>query len=200
MAQLRILLAVVLLSLNLTSAMAQNTDVKDYLSIPGPIDFGGTSFNLAWSSNPSQGYYKHEYVPSGETVERFKEMIIIEVVQGSLSLRDALNAKVKELNARKEKDPYLNYDIIENPNTGEFILDFIVSDSNGGEAGIVEWNAYRYVDLKSKSGKEGVMLFALSRRSYGEEISPFLKILKDNRPNGISMLSSYTVPDVRFSE
>ena len=200
MAQLRILLTAVLLSLNLTAAMAQNTDAKDYLSIPGPVEMGGTIFNLAWSSNPGEGYYKHEYIPAGETVERFNEMIMIEVVKGSLTLRDALNAKVKELNARKEKDPYLNYDIIENPNTGEYILDFIVSDSNGGEAGIVEWNAYRYVDLKNKSGNDGVMLFAISRRAYGDNISPFLKILKDNRQNGINMLSSYTVPDVTFKE
>jgi hypothetical protein len=179
---------------------AINPPVDDYLSIPGPVTFGDTSFELAWSSNPNANYYKHEYLPAGESLERFNEMLIIEVITGELTLSEAVNTKVKELMNRKSNDPYSNYEVIENPKTGEYILDFIVSDSNGGEANIVEWNAYRYVKLKDKSDRNGVMLFAISRRAYGEGISDFLKVLKSNRSEGISMLSSFDVPNVKLSE
>ncbi len=177
-----------------------NPPVDDYLSIPGPVVFGDTSFELAWSAHPNANYYKHEYLPSGQTLEKFNEMVIIEVITGDLTLEEAVNTKVKELANRKNTDPYANYDVIENPKTGEFILDFIVSDSNGNEANIAEWNAYRYVKLQDKSDKTGVMLFAISRRAYGDEISDFLKILKENRKNAISMLSTQSIPNVTLSE
>lgn len=177
-----------------------NPPFDDYLSIPGPVVFGDTSFELAWSSHPNANYYKHEYLPSGQTLEKFNEMVIIEVITGEMTPEEAVNTKVKELANRKNTDPYANYDVIENPKTGEFILDFIVSDSNGNEATIAEWNAYRYVKLQDKSDKAGVMLFAISRRAYGENINDFLTILKENRKSGISMLSTYSIPNVTISE
>src|SRR5690606_31522441 len=36
---------------------------QERLGVPGPVVFQGTAFALAWSSNPSAGYFKQEYLP-----------------------------------------------------------------------------------------------------------------------------------------
>lgn len=196
----KLILVLLILASSSLIIHGNNPPVDDYFSIPGPVAFGDTSFELAWSAHPNANYYKHEYLPSGQTLEKFNEMVIIEVITGELTLEEAVNTKVKELANRKNSDPYANYDVIKNPKTGEYILDFIVSDSNGNEATIAEWNAYRYVKLQDKSDRAGVMLFAVSSRAYGEGISDFLKALKNSRSESISMLSSFDVPNVKLSE
>lgn len=174
--------------------------VEDFLSVPGPLSFEGRDFELAWSSHPNAGFYKQEYVPSGQSPESFDEMMIIDVLVSDIQLSEALNSKVKELSSRKSSDPYVNYDVIENPNTGEYILDFLVSNSNGGAADVVEWNAYRYVKLRDKSDKDGVLLIAISRRGYRDGIDDFLGRLKTERPESIKALSSFDVPSVSIRD
>jgi hypothetical protein len=50
----------------------------DHLSLPGPIEFNGESYRLSWSSHPTPSYYKQEYLPPGQTSERFQRMVLIE--------------------------------------------------------------------------------------------------------------------------
>ena len=42
----------------IASAPALAQDVTDYLGVPGPITVGDTDYVLAWSSQPSEGYFK----------------------------------------------------------------------------------------------------------------------------------------------
>ena len=72
------------------SASAQ---VKDHLNIPGPISFGGQSYELAWSSHPSANYIKQEYLPKVQTVERYSEMLLVEFLKGDLKVADAVGAQ-----------------------------------------------------------------------------------------------------------
>ena len=53
-----------------TASLAQNNNSPvDYLNIPGTIYFNSTSYNLSWTSHPSETYYKQEYLVKGETVQ-----------------------------------------------------------------------------------------------------------------------------------
>jgi hypothetical protein len=162
------------------------------LGVPGPIGFQGTQFNLAWSANPSTGYFKHEYLPAGQRLESFAEMFIIEA-NASATPESAAAAQVNMLKQRKASDPVANYAMFRSDATGEIMVDFLVSDSSKGTQ-IVEWNAYRYARL-GKTG--GVALYAISRRAYGDKVQDFLRALKQARSPAINALAAFPMPVLR---
>ncbi|MEP7166261.1 MAG: hypothetical protein ABI741_16280 [Ferruginibacter sp.] len=167
--------------------------VKDYFTVPGPVDFNKTMYSLSWSSHPNNDYYKQEYLPANERSETFNKMIMIEALVSSMTPKEAAMAKIKELDQRKKIDPVTNYQFIENPATGEYVVDFVISSND-----IVEWNAYRYINLKNKSSENGLMLFAYSKRSYGAASTNFLKSLKTERVKDINAVATYKIPGIKL--
>jgi hypothetical protein len=168
---------------------------QDLLGLPGPINFQDRAFELAWSSQPSETYVKHEYVPAGQSVETFEDMFLVEAVAGPLTPIEAARSQVQSLEARRGTDPVLNYELLENEGTGEVMLDFLTSDLSAEP--IVEWNAYRYVPLDDG----GVGLFAISRRGYGEEgAKAFLQGLGTTRSESIAALAAYAVPPITLAK
>ena len=184
--------AALALSLAAAPALAQ---AIDHLGVPGPLAHDGRSFALAWSSQPSPGYTKQEYVPAGQTVERYEEMLLVETVTGKIGVMDAVGAQVATLNKRKATDPLVNMDVIQNKASGEALLDFIVSARDAKGEVIVEWNAYRYAPYKDAKGKSGVQLLGVSRRAYGNDAArAFLGGLKQARPGHIKALTGAKLP------
>lgn len=170
---------------------------EDFLDVPGPIRFGGTDFVLAWTSHPSPGYYKQEYVPAGQVVESYSEMFMVDVLTAGQTPRSAADSMIAGLAERKDSDPVLNYDMIENDATDEVILDFLISDASSGEL-IVEWNAYRYSPTEDG---EGLTLFAISRRGYGEDgATTFLSSLTDWRQTAIEELATMDLPPITIAQ
>ena len=177
-------------------AIAAATGAVDHLGVPGPIRFDGKSFALAWSARPSTGYIKQAYVPAGQVVKSYEQMLLAERVSGGLKAIDAARMQMKALEERKASDPLVRMDLIQNPKSGEVLLDFIVSakDSNGGV--IVEWNAYRYATILG--AEPGVLLFGISHRAYGtENAKAFLGRLKTFRPAQITALTQADMPRPR---
>lgn len=190
-----------LLTIILLSAFAPGQNkpvVKDYFAVPGPLEFNKVAYKLSWSAHPNATYYKHEYLPAGENAQKFTKMMMIEVVTGDYTLADLVKAKTGELDQRKKTDPVCNYSVIQNPTTGEYMLDFVIGQGTGANA-IVEWNAYRYVKLKDKAGKKGVQLFAYARRAYGAAATEFLKQLKTTRPTDITAMANYKIPELNIT-
>lgn len=169
---------------------------KDYLNVPGPVSFNNTVFQLVWSSNPNANYYKQEYIPSGETAEKYNQMLLLEVVIGNLTVKDAVRAQVNLIQQRKKTDKAVQYQVIENPATSEVILDFIMSAGDKKEVNVVEWNAYRYKAYKDENGRSGIMLFAISKRGYKEDLNSFFKSLKEDRIKLINLLGAHELPVV----
>ena len=180
----------------LSSFTVSNTDVKEYLSIPGPINFDKSSFNLAWSSNPNPNYFKQEYIPSGESVEKYNQMILVEVVFGDITVEEAVKAQLNQIEQRKKTDALARYQVIENPNTGEVIVDFLMSAGTKKAVSVVEWNAYRYKAFQDEAGRKGILLFAISKRGYDDKINSFFEILKTDRMETINQLGLYELPVV----
>lgn len=160
---------------------------QERLGVPGPLAFQSTQFALAWNANPSAGYFKQEYLPAGQTLERYEQMFMIEA-STSATPEAAAGAQLAMLKKRKGTDPTVNWDIIRNNATGEIIPDFILSDPR---AEFVEWNAYRYARL-GKAG--GVALYAISRRGYGDKARDFLIALKQASPAAIKALATFDAP------
>lgn len=185
--------AVAILAALAVSLPAAANDTTDRLGVSGPIVFDGVDYVLAWSSNPSPGYFKQEYVPEGQTVESYGSMVLIEVAAG-VDVKAALAAQVDMLNQRRGSDPLVNMDVIQNDQTGEAILDFIVSQKDAQGEYIAEWNAYRYAP-HSSGGTEGVLLFAVSHRAYGNDnVRTFLGNLKSARPDQINKIAQHELP------
>jgi hypothetical protein len=182
----RLVAAVALACLTGSVVVAQ----EDAVGAPGPFVLEGESFELAWTSRPTDTYYKQEYVPEGQTVEAYTQMFMVDVLTNGLSVENAAGTMVDGLKQRQANDPVVNFAMIENEATGEVILDFLLSDSSSGTV-IVEWNAYRYVPIK-----DGVAMFGISRRGYDDGASDLLKGLKSWRMGTIQALAELELPKV----
>jgi hypothetical protein len=172
------------------SPVIESKGPMDRLKVPGPILFNQETYRLAWSSHPEGTWYKQEYVPAGESVERFSSMLMVDLrPDGPDALQMAQNM-AKQIAARKGTDPAANYDLIVNPETKEVMIDFLMSAKGADGTLIVEWSAHRYT---TRPDGTGTVLVGIARRGYGEAAVDFLKALKAVRQRDIEALSTLKV-------
>ncbi len=107
-----------------------------------------------------------------------------------LTVRDAVEAKVQELEERKKSDKCCNYLVYERD--GEYVLDFLVSDGADGKLNCVEVDIHHYKPV-TVNGKKAVQLNFYSRRAYGDDIIPFLESLKDKKEDWITELTQMKI-------
>ena len=174
----------------------QKEKIENLLNTPEQIILSGTTYDLAWSSHPSGNYYKQEFLPKGEELEKYKKMIMVELVTGDFTPEEVMAQKIQELEARKMIDQMAKYKVSENKEKGELLLDFMLSDSDGKQATTTEWNAYRYTTYEDASGKKGVCLFALSKREYGRAMIDFVKDLETNRLKYVAEFTELNTPKI----
>jgi hypothetical protein len=193
--ELFILLTALVMS---TVVFGQTKPVTDYLSVPGPVMFDSKSFILNWSSHPAADFYKQEYLVKGDIAGKYKTMILIDVLTGQQDLKSIVSAKVTELKKMKEENPVINYEVINNPSTGEYLVDFLLTANapDGKTMSIVERNVYRYKIITNKSGQKGILLFGISTRGYGAGIDAFFAALKANRKDLINKVAQFKLPEI----
>lgn len=182
------------------SSLSYAQNATDKLNVPGPISVGGKSHVLSWASNPSVGFYKQEYIPAGDNVNKFKSMVLLDVSMGNFQLKDIVNSKIAELKKMKEANPIVNYEIFQK--NGEYLLDFLLSanSADGKNIEIAERNIYRYKTFTDRSGKKGILLFGVSIRSYGNDIDSFLKALKTGKAALLNEVAQYSLPVVTIAQ
>jgi hypothetical protein len=185
-------LGLMLVAASVAPTMAQDA-VVEALGVPGPIQFMDDSYALSWTSHPTPDYFKQEYLPDGQQSDSYAAMFMVDALTSSGTPQGAVNSLIAGLEQRKPTDPMVNYNQISNPQTGDVILDFLVSVSGG--APIIEWNAYRYTKLG-----DGVALYAISRRAYGDDIGTFLGQLSAMRQANISALADFDLPPVTVAK
>jgi len=173
-----------------------NKPITEYLNVPGPIILNKDSFKLTWSSHPSSNYYKQEYIGSKDKIEKFKKMVMVEVLTGEVKAADLAKAKVSELKQLKETNPLVNHEVFQK--NGEIIVDFLLSENSpdGKKVNIIERNVYRYKEITDKNGKKGVMLFGISERGYGNEVDAFLSSLKKNKSALTNAVAAFVMPEI----
>lgn len=163
----------------------------DRLGITGPLLFGKTNFELAWSDKPKDNYYVQEYLPKNESLEKFNQMLAIHLFVMDNELKSAVQQKMKWLEERKKTDPVCNYNLIESPDGKEFILDFIVGQNESNKMTIAEFNVYKYSKI-TLQGKNAIVVYSFSKRSYGDAITSFLKDLSTDRNMYLNQMISAT--------
>lgn len=178
---------IVSLIISLLSCMSMSAQtVKEYFSVGNPIQYCETDFYLAWSAHPQDIYYVQEYLPQGESLEHYNQMLTVSVVFWNRTPHEAVQAKIAELEQRKKTDPVTNYMVVENDG-GEYILEFIVSDSNNGELSTVEVDVHHYRQM-SIDGRDASVLVFYSCRAY-DDIEAFIKAIPQNRASWYECMS-----------
>jgi hypothetical protein len=167
----------------------------DRLGVKGPLSFDNSVYNLSWSSHPSPDYFKQEYLPKGDNADKFKSMLMVEVATGNIAVKSAMDSKVAELKALGATNPFISYETFYNAEKDEYILDFVITQNSADNksAIIAERNIYRYKSLPSKNG---IMLFAVSIRSYGTDTKNFLATIKTGRNILVDKVRLYSLPAV----
>jgi hypothetical protein len=191
----KILINILITATAVTLIAMKLPDIRDYLSVGTQLNFNGASYDLKWSSHPSENYYKQEYLQQGEEFGSYHNMILVEAIKGDLKVKDALKTKVSELEARKKWDYVANYQVYENKNKpAEGIIDFVVSDTMT----TYEWNLYRY-----QMQKGSMVLFACSYRDSlndDNDLKKFFGRIKEKREDMINKLQSYQIPEVKINK
>jgi len=186
----------------LTITMAQNNKpATDFMAVPGPIVFDSKAYNLNWSSHPAANFYKQEYLVKGENEDKYKTMLLIDAITGQQELKDVVRTKVAELKKMKEGNPVINYEIIQNPKTSEYMLDFLLTvNAADGSISIIERNVYRYKAFTDKAGKKAVMLLGVSTRAYGAAAANQLLIaLKASRKELMNKVAQFKIPELNIN-
>ncbi len=176
---------------------ASTSLITERLGVNGPLQFNKTDFHLAWSDKPNATYYVQEYLPKGENVDRFNQLLTINLFNKFVKTEDAINQKVYELNERKKTDPNCNYAINKSKDGKEFMIDFLLGEGSGNQA-VVEFNIYHYKQIEIDN-KPALIVYAYSKRSYGNDITAFLKNLKTERSTLLQTMSSTQIPQIKLS-
>jgi len=171
---------------------AKNTPVPS-------IEFLGDVYSLAWRSDPTPDYSKTEYLPEGEELPHYTNMLLLEWLSNGMDVTEVVRSQVEFIKERRPNDSLAQIGgLIENPSTGEVLLDFLLSGHTENGDLIVEWNAYRYTPHQGTDGRKAVLLFGYSKRAYGSDnAQAFFQDLDQNRATIIQEVVSSDSPAKR---
>ena len=186
---------VIILSLFLSFGISAQNPLNR-LGTNDTLHFNDTDFNLSWTDKPNENYYIQEYLPKGETTNGYNQMMTIHLFVTNINAKDAVAQKVKELKERKKHDAVCNYQVTESPDGKEFIVDFLLGESKDKLMTIVEFNAYHYKEIQLSESKKAIVIYAYTKRSYGDGITDFLKSLKEDRSHVLNEMISTKIPGV----
>jgi len=178
------------------------TAAMNYLHTPASLSFNNTPYALAWSAHPNASYYKQEYLPKGETLNKFTNMLLLEVLVSPTTIKEAIAAKIAELKQMKAANPYVSYDSSYNAAKDEYILHFVLTANtpDGKGISIAERNVYRYKKYSGKNGETGVILFGASKRSYGAEAAKFVAAAGAKKEELIKAVKEFGIPAIEVGK
>jgi hypothetical protein len=175
----------------------KSDDIQEYLSVSGPLEFDDKSYSLKWTTK-IDNYYVQEYLTEGDSLSNFEEMISLFVLNESVSVEDAIQLKIQELNEFKKTDPVCNYAVTFGPKNSGTLIDFLRGESVEGIITLVEFNLYRYKQIKLGKNKKAVLIYAFSKRATGTDIMPFLTSLKEGRIDYIDKIFEVELPEIEL--
>jgi hypothetical protein len=127
-------------------------------------------------------------------------MLMLEVLTGKINVKDIVDGKVEELKSMKAGNPFVTYELTTLPARDEYLLDFVVTQNtpDGKSAVIAERNVYHYKPNMNKTGQNGIILFAVSVRSYDAEVKGFLEKIKTDKSELVGKVKGFSIPAIRL--
>ncbi|MGD9632512.1 MAG: hypothetical protein AB7G28_05330 [Pirellulales bacterium] len=136
---------------------------------PKTVTIDGQTLDLAWQGGTEDAPI-YEYIPQGETLEHWTHLASIREYH---SIDDAKSLAEGTVQAVKQDYPGAPTQLVENPNNGDVMIDFLVGPPDGS---FVEYNIFQY----SKRPAGGTVAQQYALRAYGDT-SEFLKNLESTR-------------------
>lgn len=197
------LLITMLMLLSLPSAsfgQAQKSAIN-FLGIEGPISVRKNVYQLAWSAHPDASLYKQEYLAVGDHFPNFKSLVMVDFVLTASTVDQAVSTKIQQLETLKATNPSVNFNLLSNAATGEKMIDCLIGRTAADDRNsVVERTVYRFKSIKTKSGQSGVLLFAVSTRAYGKEVTPFIAKLKTDKPLLVNEVAKLSIPTIHIPQ
>jgi hypothetical protein len=141
------------------------------------VSFDGVTFVLA-STTENPGEQVKEYLPEGQKFESWTKLA---AVREYPKLNDPRAVAENLVRALKQQNPQAPSSIIQNPKTGEVIVDFVTWPS---DQSFVEFNVFKY----SKKEGGGLIAQQYALREY-QDTATFLKALKPVRTRIVDLMA-----------
>jgi hypothetical protein len=141
------------------------------------VAFDGTTLLLA-STNENPGERVREFIPEGQKLDSWTKLASIREYP---KLDDPRAVAENVLRALKQQNPAAQGAIIQNPKTGEVIVDFVTWPADNA---FVEFNVFKY----SQKPGGGLVAQQFALREY-KDTSAFLKGLKPMRTRLIELMA-----------
>lgn len=170
-------------------------DVRDLLSIPGPIELEGTEFYLSWSKEASKTLMRQQYMPRDERIEDFNQILDFSYFTKEIDLELAVRQKVESIQKRADTDKFAKVNVTESPNGSEFVVDYFISEMPEKGDSFVEYNIYRFKPYNNGTAKNFLIL-AYAKRIYGDPKSA-AKALAKQRDQLMLSLIEYKIPEIK---
>jgi hypothetical protein len=170
------------------------------IGLKGPIEFNKMQYSLAWSDKPNATYFVQEYLPKNETVERFNQMITVNVFVMDVSVEEGIQQKVVQLNKRKETDKVCVFNVTKSPGPKDSILDCVLSLEKDGVLDVAEFIVYRYKQIELENKQKALLIYSYSKRSYGKDIPAFLKNVNLERTKFLKTMMAKELPKIKIKE
>ena len=143
------------------------------------ISFDGHKLALAWEAN-NNGERTREYLPEGQKLDSWTILASIREYPNLNDHHAVVGNLVRQL---KKQNPPAPVGLIENPTTGDVIVDFVVWPEDGA---FVEFNIFKY----GKNEAGGIVAQQYALRAYGDKAEDFLRGLKPLRERLISEMAA----------
>lgn len=125
---------------------------------PPYILIGDQKFFLAYAPKDSEVQLR-EYLPKGETLERWNQMASVRVFKDLNDPKAYLSSLAE---AVEKSHPAARYQFLEKAETGMVILDFLTFDAETSPARFAEWNLMRAEYVKGR----GLVVYQYAMRFY----------------------------------
>ena len=127
---------------------------------------------------------------------------MLELLSSKLSVKDAVAAKITELDKMKQVNPHVSYQTSYDAKSGEQILDFMVTANaaDGRTILIAERNVYRYTPFANAKGETGLLLVAMSVRGYGPGSQKFIETNKPGKADLVTKMKGFSIPAINLQK
>ncbi len=154
-----------------------------------PVSFGGEDYAVAHTDVREEGNSLVELVRDGDAIESWRKLVAFHRFPDLKGTpKEAAHGLAAML---RRRDPAARFAMIENPTTGEVIIDFLTGEPSSD---VVEFNVFKYA--RHPSGK-GIVAFQFAERfrlgeTGGDEVKKVREAAVDEAASfDISVADSY---------
>lgn len=180
-------------------------EVVDYIGLP-ELTFGETKLVLANSSQKSKILYVQDYIPEDSRLGDTPYTVSIYFFNKNIDAKEATYQKTEELDRRKETDKFCNYNVTENPNGTEFLVDFFTSnivkkkekDEPEPEQEMADYNIYRFRNIML--GEESAFMIITYKQLNTGDTKYFIKNTGKSRNRLMENIITMNTPSVTLKK